>query len=80
MHKPRILATLMLSAGLLSLMGASSFAAGISFQYCKSDIQRLCKGIAPGGGKIKDCLKSHENDLTVGCAKELKALKTKMGK
>jgi hypothetical protein len=34
----------------------------------------------PGGGKIMKCLKAHENDLTVGCAKELKALKAKMGK
>jgi hypothetical protein len=71
---------LILSVGLLSLSGASSFAAAPSFQYCKADVQRLCKGMMPGGGKIMNCLKAHENDLTVGCAKELKALKAKMGK
>jgi hypothetical protein len=26
------------------------------------------------------CLKAHENDLTVGCAKELKNLKAQTGK
>lgn len=80
MHKLKLLTMLMLSAGLLSLSGVSSFAAAPSFQYCKADIQRLCKGMMPGGGKIMNCLKTHENDLTVGCAKELKALKAKMGK
>jgi hypothetical protein len=80
MHKVKILAILMLSAGLFSLSGPSSFAAAPSFQYCKADVQRLCKGMMPGGGKIMKCLKAHENDLTVGCAKELKALKAKMGK
>jgi len=26
------------------------------------------------------CLKAHENDLTVGCAKELQSLKGRMGR
>jgi hypothetical protein len=47
--------------------------------YCK-DVARLCKGIPPGGGKLIGCLKQHENQVSVGCAKELKAVKTKMGK
>jgi hypothetical protein len=80
MHKIKGLSVLMLSAGFLALSGLSSIAAAPSFQYCKADIQRLCKGMMPGGGKIMKCLKAHENDLTVGCAKELKALKAKMGK
>jgi hypothetical protein len=80
MYKLKILAVLMLSAGFFSLSGLGSFAAPPSFQYCKADVHRLCKGTMPGGGKIMKCLKAHENDLTVGCAKELKALKAKMGK
>jgi hypothetical protein len=47
------------------------------FAYCKADIQRLCQGVRPGGGRIAGCLKAHENDLTVGCAKELQKLKTR---
>ena len=47
---------------------------------CKADAARICPGIEPGGGKIIQCLKQHQNDVTIGCAKELKAIKTKMGK
>ena len=50
------------------------------FAYCKADAQRLCRGVRPGGGRMMQCLKAHENDLTVGCAKELRSLKARMGK
>jgi hypothetical protein len=50
------------------------------YAYCKADAERLCGGVRPGGGRMLGCLKAHENDLTVGCAKELKNLKAKMGK
>ena len=50
------------------------------FAYCKADLQRLCQGIQPGGGQLMQCLKAHENDLTVGCAKELQSLKARIGK
>ena len=50
------------------------------FAYCKADAQRLCREVRPGGGRMLRCLKAHENDLTVGCAKELKSMKTRMGK
>jgi len=48
--------------------------------YCKADAQRLCAGIKPGGGALKKCLKEHENDVSIGCAKELKKIKAEMGK
>jgi Cysteine rich repeat len=50
------------------------------FAYCKADAARLCQGVHPGGGRMLGCLKAHENDLTVGCAKELKSLKARTGK
>jgi len=43
--------------------------------YCKPDIQRLCAGAPIGGGGVKDCLKAHEKEISVGCAQALKALK-----
>ena len=27
----------------------------------------LCAGVQPGGGKIRDCLKTHLKDLSEGC-------------
>lgn len=76
----------LISALLLSLIATSSpgFAqtanAADPLSYCKSDVARLCPGISPGGGRLLGCLKQHENEVSVGCAKALKAVKTKMGK
>jgi hypothetical protein len=70
------------TAGALALAVLAAPAAPASaqsFAYCKADVQRLCPGVPPGGGKIKKCLKAHENEVSLGCAKELKALKGKMG-
>ena len=69
-----------------ALAGAAVFAAPAMAQqndlakYCKSDIERLCKGVPPGGGKIMQCLKAHEKDMTVGCAQALQKMKQSSGK
>lgn len=47
---------------------------------CKSDVARLCPGVQPGGGRIVGCLKAHEMEMSVGCAKALQKMKSKMGK
>jgi Cysteine rich repeat len=46
--------------------------------YCKSDIERLCPGIEPGGGRVMKCLKANKKEMTVGCAQALQKLKGKM--
>jgi len=43
--------------------------------YCKPDIERLCAGVEPGEGRIKECLKAHEMEISVGCAQALRKLK-----
>jgi hypothetical protein len=45
--------------------------------YCMSDIERLCKGIEPGGGRIIRCLKANKKEMSVGCAQALQKLKAK---
>jgi hypothetical protein len=47
--------------------------------YCRSDVERLCKGIEPGGGRIKQCLMAHKEEMSVGCAKALQELKKAKG-
>ena len=37
---------------------------------CRADAERFCQGIAPGGGRIIACLKSHETELSPGCQQE----------
>lgn len=44
-------------------------------KYCKADIERLCAGIAPGGGGLMKCLKSHTKEMSVGCAQALQKIK-----
>lgn len=39
---------------------------------CKPDAQKLCAGVKPGGGRIIECLKQHQADLSASCAGELK--------
>ncbi|MDS4032348.1 MAG: cysteine rich repeat-containing protein [Candidatus Contendobacter sp.] len=43
--------------------------------YCKSDIERLCPNVPPGGGKIKECLMAQKEQISVGCAQALQKLK-----
>ena len=67
------------SLALFSVVASEPPARAQEFVYCRADVQRLCHGVRPGGGRIMGCLKEHENDLTVGCAKELKNLKARRG-
>ena len=34
---------------------------------CLTDAKAMCPGVQPGGGKIRDCLKSHIKDLSDPC-------------
>jgi len=48
-------------------------------RYCKPDAERICPGVPPGGGRIIRCLKAHEMEISVGCAKTLQRMKARMG-
>ena len=52
-----------LGAGLLlaSSLGASAQSPGIfdTQRDCATDIQSLCPGVKPGGGRVLACLQSH---------------------
>jgi hypothetical protein len=57
----------------------SAYAQSALMTYCKPDVERLCPGVQMGGGRIIKCLKAHQDEMTVGCAKALRKLKEKMG-
>jgi hypothetical protein len=46
---------------------------------CKADVDKFCKGIKPGEGRIWACLKSNEADLSQPC-KDQMALAREKGK
>ncbi len=41
---------------------------------CADDIAKFCKEIKPGGGRILNCLKVHEAELTVSCRAKISEL------
>lgn len=36
-------------------------------EACGDDLARFCKDIKPGGGRIRECLRAHEQELSDGC-------------
>ncbi len=59
--------------------GAALAAGGALMTYCKADVERLCAGVEPGGGRIIKCLKEHKLEMSIGCGQALKKLKGEMG-
>jgi Cysteine rich repeat len=34
---------------------------------CRADVERLCKDVKPGEGRIRECLKTHAAELSDSC-------------
>ena len=74
-----VLATLMLAAGGLFATSAALAAdapapAGDEpMGACKADAEKLCAGVQPGEGRIKECFKQHRKELSPECKKEIMA-------
>jgi hypothetical protein len=49
-----------------SSQGARRRAAGFRVA-CRDELGKLCRGTEPGGGRLMDCLKKHESELSAGC-------------
>lgn len=45
-------------------------------EACAADIERLCRGVEPGGGRIAGCLEKNASEISAGCAERLDLLKT----
>jgi len=54
-----------------ALLGPSSMASAELSGACLKDAKAQCAGVQPGGGKIKDCLKTHIKDLSDECKEVL---------
>ena len=48
-------------------MTHSAFAASAVAKICAADIKTQCADMKPGGGKLKDCMKTHFSDLSADC-------------
>lgn len=40
-------------------------------QACKADVEKLCKGVEPGEGRIMQCMREHKAELSPACSEKL---------
>lgn len=40
-------------------------------QACRSDFSKFCKGTRPGGGRVIQCLRKHQKDLSPECQAQM---------
>ena len=40
---------------------------------CKADIEKFCKGVQPGQGRIIQCMKQHEAEFSPACKEQIDA-------
>lgn len=59
--------TTVLSAAVLMLFAAGAARAEEGARPCKADIEKFCKDVKPGEGRIIACLKAHEAELSTDC-------------
>ncbi len=38
---------------------------------CAEDVAKFCKDVQPGGGRMAQCLKAHENELSGACKEHM---------
>ena len=45
---------------------------------CRADVERLCKGVQPGGGRIAQCLKDNEASVSAECKQHMAKMREHM--
>ena len=46
-------------------------------RVCQQDAKKFCSGVRPGGGRIYNCLTSHNSELAPACRERLTAAKAR---
>ena len=60
------------------LIGFTSVGLAEGGKGCKGDVEKFCKDVKPGGGRIIKCLKEHESELSETCKKKEGEMKEHM--
>lgn len=40
---------------------------------CKTDVEKLCPGVQPGGGRIAACLRDHKEQVSDACKAKIQS-------
>ena len=57
--------------GALAALVSSAYAAQQQ-GACKADVDKLCKDVQPGEGRILECLQTHKSEVSPKCTAEIK--------
>jgi hypothetical protein len=74
---PKLFVTAAIAAALLANAAVAQDAATVR-QACSADLQRLCAGVQPGGGRILQCIRTHKNELSPDCQSALAQVAAQM--
>src|SRR5262249_59605323 len=66
----KLFMTAAMAAALLANTAVAQDAATVR-QACSADLQRLCAGVQPGGGRILQCMRTHKTELSPDCQSAL---------
>lgn len=66
-----------LIAAVFMVFAAGAARADEGAKPCKADVEKFCKDVKPGEGRIIDCLKAHEAELSADCKAKDMAFKGK---
>lgn len=65
--RPTLVAVLLV----VSLMAGAAFAETKGRGPCASEVDKFCKDVERGQGRIRACLKQHEKDLSDSCKQQI---------
>ena len=51
-----------------------------AYAACKDDVQKFCKDVQPGGGRIIGCLKEHREEVSDACKARLAQMRVRKPK
>jgi hypothetical protein len=68
----------MTAIGRASLLVLLAAGAARAEDACRPDVERLCAGIPPGGGRIAACLKANQAQVSPACQAELASVARKV--
>ena len=63
--------TIMVIGAVVLLSAPVAMAKERSIGVCAADIKTKCAGVKPGGGRIKDCVKTHAVEFSEACKARL---------
>jgi hypothetical protein len=74
---PRVI-SIVLAVGVVCFGFWGAAAAAPGHGACKEDSAKFCKDVKPGGGRLSQCLKTHESELAPACRESMAAARAKV--